>query len=474
MMGCLSACFSSSKQKKRRHLVNKSASVHQRSRAGEEALQAAKSTKEQIQQPINPIAESEEKLEDPISCGTEKKVRFNLSLKASEEFPTVGKNEEEKKSEKKEETPEESKSLSTSNLLTLFSHPPNNRYQNCASTDDDEYEDLDLEEESSLDDGCNDDKDGDDCKKFVPEESSESLFSLSIESRKQVSDVELGEKEVTSSPVPKCSSPVAELKVIELNRNAPNRNHFVDSVFNPVENVELGEKEVSSPVAECISPVAELQVIELNRNARDGNQFVDSVLNPVENVTQWKAIKPKALTHLQSQEKENMYPENAWYGDATIEQPNFKHSTRKTNLGSKDKKLLDQEITVDTSLSTWLVETEVTPFSEASTNSVGNSPSIDAKSPRNHEDRPILGALTMEEVKQHSISTSPKRSKNWSPDETPIIGTVGSYWRHTGQTPNSDSTSSSKGMSKPSSRNRKDGRANWDATSFKTRLDQEV
>jgi len=141
-------------------------------------------------------------------------------------------------------------------------------------------------------------------------------------------------------------------------------------------------------------------------------------LKPIENLTQLKAVQAKITTPLENQAKEN--------------------------------------IAVDTSLSSWLVESEFTPpTSKNSSDSVGNSPSEKENSRRNVEDRPILGALTVAELKQFSASTSPKWSRSRSPDEkVVVIGTVGSYWRHTGQSMDSDSGSSSLEMNKTRSRNK--------------------
>lgn len=71
-------------------------------------------------------------------------------------------------------------------------------------------------------------------------------------------------------------------------------------------------------------------------------------------------------------------------------------------------------------------------------------------SPGSREDRPILGAWTAKELKQLSASSTPKRSRSPSPEEMPIIGTVGSYWNRTGQAMDADSGSSCRGMAKTS------------------------
>lgn len=204
------------------------------------------------------------------------------------------------------------------------------------------------------------------------EETSESLFSLSIDSKKQSSTI-------TTTP-------------------------------------EIEDKEVSSPFKPCDKAVK-----KKNQNARDRTEHVDSVLKPIENLNQRKAVRTKTTSSSSSsfknQEKENV------------------NNSEEFSIGFVGKENLKMEIAVDTSLSSWLNESEKTPIKENSPSSVGNSSSKRfLNSSRSFEDRPILGALTPDELKQVSrTSSSPRRSPSFSPDEKPIIGTVGSYWRHTGQ-----------------------------------------
>lgn len=162
------------------------------------------------------------------------------------------------------------------------------------------------------------------------------------------------------------------------------------------------EQEVESPIPSGTNA---------NLNVRDRSVYVHPVLNPVENLTQWKALKskgkrtPVAAPPSLMPQKENC-----------ISEPSFKERC----LSSKAKK--QQEIAVDASLSNWLGSSIVgTPE---------RSPSQGSNSVISHEDRPILGALTVDEIKQFSASNSPRKSPSKSPDEMPIIGTVGTYWNH--------------------------------------------
>lgn len=309
---------------------------------------------------------------------------------------------------KKEQSKDQADLLSDSTVSSLFTYPPNHRYQNCASSDD-ECVDMDLNHGNSEDDdvdgnkndeidGRHKDKDG--CKDLALDqpESSESLFSLSIESRKQNSTVEIGDEKEVSSPLK-----------------------------------PLPDKEINKP------------------NASDRSQYVHSVLNPIENLSQWKAVRAKTTTPLKHQEKENlnleqgfMSPpftekENVYLEQKNVivpfsEEPNLKQSQQQQRSRRFSNRLKDDEVVLDTSLSSWLMESEKTPLNGNSPDSVGNSSSKRIKSPESFQDRPILGVLTVEHLKQMSKSAtpSPRRSPSYSPDEMPIIGTVGSYWRNHG------------------------------------------
>uniref|UniRef100_A0A803N5P2 Uncharacterized protein n=1 Tax=Chenopodium quinoa TaxID=63459 RepID=A0A803N5P2_CHEQI len=253
------------------------------------------------------------------------------------------------------------------------------------------YEDLRTEEELDL---------------KCQEQSSESLFSLSLDSRKQGFESETGDKEV-NSPMPIKNSSNKDSNSSEFDENA--------------------------------------------------HKYVDSVLNPVENLSQWKFIKArsKLASKDQSQAKENVI---------SLGQ-DFSFPVKKAVVS-------EREIGVDTSLSSWLMCSEGTPKnnSRSSSVSVGNSPSgrkTCSCSPNKFEDRPILGVLTLEELRQHSATSSPRKSPSKNPDDIPIIGTVGSYWSHTEQTTNSGSSTKS-----TKSRFRESAEVIWDATPFETRLEK--
>lgn len=369
------------------------------------------------QVPIEPILESKENLEEQMSCNEKKKLTFNLNDETYEGLFTdeevinnvVEYKEEERESENKEEEPSNvNKSVTNVVASNVGCYPPNNRYQN--RVDEEDYEDLDLEA-SDLNDAV---------QVLIQEESSESLFSLSIDSRKQqVYGAELGEKEVTS-PMPKGESP----------------------------------------------PKEEPKLVGSNQNARVRSRLDDNVLNPVENLTQWKVAKARATSPWQHEDKENVNVEQDFDKNISPETI-FKLYRKDSKENPKQKKLVDQEIAVDTSLSSWLA---TPPMSKGSPSSVGNSPSARSCSPRSHEDRPILGALTVEDLEQHSASNTPRRSRSLTPVETPLTGTVGSYWIHTGRVVESDSGSSSKGMLR--TKKVEDEKMKWNSIPFEERLDR--
>ncbi|KAL3828078.1 hypothetical protein ACJIZ3_016880 [Penstemon smallii] len=214
-------------------------------------------------------------------------------------------------------------------------------------------------------------------------------------------------------------------------------------------SVELIHEEVESRPPTMVNVNAqtsdeESKAFGSRMNARDRSDYINSVLNPVENITQWKAAKSKG-THVSKlpPQKENL---NANFSS----EPTFK--SKNEQLKNKN-----QGVAVDASLSNWLVSPEIKKtFSEESS----------------FADRPILGALTVEELRQINASSSPRKSPSRSPDDMPIIGTVGTYWNHSDSAKHSDSVSSYKGIPNTTSKYREDKRVNWHSTPFETRLDR--
>lgn len=206
---------------------------------------------------------------------------------------------------------------------------------------------------------------------------------------------------------------------------------FVDGIVNGTTQVFVEEVETPIPVDH-----KDVKSIVSNRNARDRSVYVHPVLNPVENLTQWKAVKAKRTPPLVSQ-KENL----------------VLNKESRATFGAELPKKLNQEIAVDASLSNWLASSETPPIKKGlDAGTPDRSSSQGSNSVMSHEDRPILGALTVEELKQFSASSSSPR-KSPSKDEMPIIGSVGSYWNCGGYAEDSGSATSFKGVTHgPSSR----------------------
>ncbi|KAK8694032.1 hypothetical protein V6N13_071596 [Hibiscus sabdariffa] len=207
----------------------------------------------------------------------------------------------------------------------------------------------------------------------------------------------------------------------------------------------------------------ESEPIDSIRGVRRGrNGDVHPVLKPVENLDQWKAVKSKGSTPLKLQ-KENL----------SLEQEEPRLSTSLDRSPKDGSFSFSEEVSVDASLSNWLSSRETTPAKKSST--------IDACTPERSvspglvpmkmspEDRPILGALTLEDINKFSASSIPRRSPSRSPDEMPIIGTVGTYWNHN---ESKDSAASFKGIPNSTSKYREDKKVKWHSTPFEKRLER--
>ncbi|XP_045795034.1 homeobox protein 13-like [Trifolium pratense] len=309
-------------------------------------------------------------------------------------------------------------------------------------------------------------------------ECSESLFSVSIGCRKPVSaDENDDEIEVNSTPMKlhsakdvSGSKPESnEAKEEERSMNEPllNKYRYQDcsddddgyddinlneegssesSLFSistdykkkPISvssiQKELVDNEVTSIMVE---PQEEQEESERNNILENDENVCSSVLNPIENVSQRKV--KATLLHSVKEDKENI---NWNQQEPSLNLKLSLSSNKKMNIETEKGK----EIGVDTSLSSWLVESE----------SKYNTPKrCDV------EDRPILGALTVEEIRKYSSNISRTSSRTHSPEEAPIIGSVGSYWNHSEQ----------RKSSKSSNKYGKEGKQEWSSTTVKTRLE---
>ncbi|VVB07165.1 unnamed protein product [Arabis nemorensis] len=178
-----------------------------------------------------------------------------------------------------------------------------------------------------------------------------------------------------------------------------------------------------------------------NASARDRSGYVNVVLNPIENLSQWKAVKSNGRRTQTQSRKENAnlissqeHKQNASFSlEPQVDEFslfNFKPKSR-----DETKKQRTQEVAVDASLSTWLSTSQTTTSGYSSVSISVETAMSDkkihtssySKPVQSHDERPILCALTSEEIKQFSAKNSPRKSPSRSP-ESPIIGTVGGYW----------------------------------------------
>lgn len=209
--------------------------------------------------------------------------------------------------------------------------------------------------------------------------------------------------------------------------------------------------------------------------------FSENVLSPVGNLNHWKAVNAKGLQPGKPQEKENLAADGEAPRISNSSEPKIKESSFTckplTHHQAENQK---NDTSVDSSLSNWLVSsgTKTRSGEETEYNMSQGSPLV-----RNIEDRPILGAWTHEEVKLFSTSPSPRKSPRRNPDDMPIIGTVGTYWKHGNEAEdcgsatsckkkNSCSPTSYKGIPNTTSKYREDKKVHWRATPFEKRLER--
>ncbi|XP_021763291.1 uncharacterized protein LOC110727997 isoform X2 [Chenopodium quinoa] len=368
--------------------------------------------------------------EEQLSSGTRKRVTFDSNVKEYEHIPYAEPPENMVESEMGGENvvdecsmkPTKSSSVSegSSTLSSLGSFPPNHRYQNCRESDD-EDEELDCQV-SDLDDDEDEDEGEDD--EVYDDEYSDDEYHL-----REVQDFS-------------CSS-------VE-SRTKSSGTCFVDDGHNDYMDHDSLERGAVTPVV-------------FNRGARDRAGYVHSVLNPVENTAQWKYVKVKGPQLIEEQ-KENCLVDLS-----------FQQSSLKSKAISDEPK---HEVAVDASLSTWIVSSQKTPPGNAvpinmePISSGASASSHGSNSVRSQEERPILGALTIEELKQLSATSSPRKSPSRSPDERPLLGTVGVHWNDRTPVEDYGSVSSFKGIPNTTSKYREDNRVNWHSTPFETRLER--
>lgn len=430
-MGCFLGCFGGDKDKKRRK--NRKKVIPRDQKHVCQDLQRSTISAEQsiTEEPSgNLVTNARDRPEEQLNLSARKKVTFDSKIttyipvsiyESTDSLPETKKSGEEEREEERC-LAKSSKSISSSEegsvISSVGSYPTNHRYQNCRDSDDEAevFGDSDVDEECDLDD--DEDYGDSDCE----------------------------DEQVWSEPV----------------------------VYDNKSFHQVKEQEVDSPILMFSLPEKETIKSETKGYVRDRSAYIHPVLNPVENLSQWKSVKTKVVEPLKLlPQKENFTAEEIEGPRASFSlEPTFKQSS--SSFKPKPK---DQEIGVDASLSNWLVtpDTAKKPGSSSSvleTVTSEKSASQGSNSVMSFEDRPILGALTVEELKQHSATSSPRKSPCRSPDEMPIIGTVGTYWNPLGSAKDSRSASSFKGIPNSTSKYREDKRVNWHSTPFEARLDR--
>ncbi|OEL27582.1 hypothetical protein BAE44_0011392 [Dichanthelium oligosanthes] len=275
-----------------------------------------------------------------------------------------------------EEEPTEEDEKHVQKIVVL---PENHRYRNCSDSDDD------VEDEYAEDDFYGDDSD---------EEEEEDFMDCKIDL--------VDEEEM---------------------RTEENKQESHESLFSlSMSNDQQNDQEVISPAPKSsgTSVDAESPLITRN-NLRDRSQYVHPLLNPVQNLSQWKEVKSLKTQAVPGKkldkENVNLVPDVAARHDST-----FANQTRMSPSISGKK-----EVSVDASLSTWLNSSENSTVDKAQSKSPCSISSV------SREERPVLGALTVDDLKQSSSASSPRRSPRNNCEGAPILGTVGSYWHCTEQ-----------------------------------------
>lgn len=129
---------------------------------------------------------------------------------------------------------------------------------------------------------------------------------------------------------------------------------------------QLAEDKANRLMPLPASPNQKLEMLGTNRIARDRSQYVHSVLNPVENLTQWKAVKARAIPPSRHKMKENVLLEQEPRTPSSSK-PSFNPSSFNITPNICQSKPLLQDIAVDASLSNWLNSSETTLVTKSST-----------------------------------------------------------------------------------------------------------
>lgn len=416
-MGCFLGCFKGSKDRKRSRKPKKSLPAAKLSHESTSIVFCPTSSPKEIVLETevatdNPIPKIRENQELGTVANARKKVTFDLNVTTFEsatvhgdskdfwEDDTFERNVREQNNDEEEEEKVEITDASVA-------YPPNYRYQDYSSSDDEGlYEEGENDvDENKFGSGCGEEED-----------SYDSYFSLPMESQ-----------------IP----------------------HFQE-VNNPVNPKPAGEAATESELS-----------VASQGNVRDRSKYIHSVLNPVENLSHWREVKVRTAT-MKNPNKENINFDSESQ-TFIIPVPTTKSKTIVTTNTSRDD-FAKQEITVDASLSNWLISPN------NSRTGAQKSTSFLSDSPVSQEEHPILGSMDLEDVQYSPRISSARKCRSSSPEEIPIIGTVGGYWssKSTEGSPSSCSSSGSvkRGIPNTTSKYREDKRVSWYCTPFETRLER--
>jgi hypothetical protein len=306
--------------------------------------------------------------DDLCLAAVKKKVTFDPNV-TTYEAAAISEEDGEGADPDEDEATEEDQWMLAPQCAKSEAFPLNHRYNNCADSDNDsEYDEEDEED---------DDEEYQDCY-----EQEDELDECAIDDEDETHGL-LG---IARSEEEACDS----LFLLPISKTSKERS----------------SQEAAPGVAVLEAPVA--CAVE-ERSERAG-----PVLSSVENLTQWKEPKTRAAPAPKSSDKENvMLNQPAIVAKEKGEKPAVSDYSYTPSTPSK------QEASVDASLATWL-----------GSSGTPESNSVRSYSPISREDRPILGALTVEDIKIASANSSPRRSRSPSPspDDMPILGTVGAYW----------------------------------------------
>ncbi|EAY88465.1 hypothetical protein OsI_09934 [Oryza sativa Indica Group] len=378
-MGCFLGCFGGAKERRRRRKRSPAHSPSGRARAtprlSPKKAAAAAALDGDVVSAAAPLLATLLELRDSTDdlCLTviKKKVTFdpNVTTYEAAAIPEAEEEDDEEAEPAAGDDKDEARWMLAPDCAKSEAFPLNHRYSNCAYGDNDSEYDEDEDEEEEEDEDEEEEADGlDECA--IDDEDDDGLLGIGR-----------GEDEACES-----------LFLLPMSKTKESG----------------GGHEAASGVTSPEAPPAPQQT-------RDANP----VLSSVENLTQWKDAKARAATATaapNASDKENRTTANL------LPEPAIPAKKREWQVVCSDyspSTPSKQEVSVDASLSTWL-----------GSSGTPESNSVRSFSPISREDRPILGALTVEDIKISSANSSPRRSRSPSPspDDMPILGTVGAYW----------------------------------------------